>query len=44
MSEPQRDEPRGPNLIVLYTIRVIAFVVAIVIAGFIVAPFYLHRR
>lgn len=44
MSDQGQDERQGPNLIVIYTIIAIAFVAAMVLAGFIVAPFYLHRH
>jgi hypothetical protein len=44
MSDQGQGERRGPNLVVIYTLIAIAFVAAIVLAGFIVAPFYLHRR
>lgn len=44
MSEPQQEEPRGPNLPLIYALIVLAFIAAIAIAGWIVAPFYLHRH
>lgn len=44
MSEPNQDEQRGPNLVLIYVLMVIAFLAAIAIAGWIVAPFYLHRH
>lgn len=44
MSEPNQDEPRGPNLVLIYVLMAIAFLAAIGIAGWIVAPFYLHRH
>lgn len=44
MSEPTQDEPRGPNLVLIYALMAIAFLAAMAIAGWIVAPFYLHRH
>ena len=44
MSEPQQDEGRGPNLVLIYTLIALALIAAMVIAGWIVAPFYLHRH
>jgi hypothetical protein len=41
---PADDEPsKGPNLVLLYSLLGLAFVIAIVLAAFIVLPFY-HRR
>ena len=38
------DEPkRGPNLTLVYGLIVLAMIVAIVIAAFVVLPFYKHR-
>ena len=40
----EKDEPRrGPNLTLIYSLIVLAMVVATVIAAMIVLPFY-HRR
>ncbi len=51
MSSPQipgpadesREPSKGPNLVLIYSLIVLALVSAIVIAVFIVMPFYLRR-
>jgi hypothetical protein len=41
---PPDDTPnQGPNLVVIYALIVVALLGAIVIAAFIVFPFYKHR-
>lgn len=41
-SEPEQ-EPKGPNLILLYTLLALALVVAITFAALVVWPFYLRK-
>ncbi|HVN92272.1 MAG TPA: hypothetical protein VMT38_01175 [Terracidiphilus sp.] len=40
---PNNDSPHGPNLVLLYTLIALALVAAILLAAFIVRPFYLRR-
>ena len=43
-SDETGEEPkRGPNLILVYSLIVLAMIVATVIAAFVVLPFYRHR-
>ncbi len=49
MSDPlppptdDHDQPRGPNLVLIYTLIIVAMLVAIGVAAMVVLPFY-HRR
>ena len=42
-SEPDEDPPRGPNLVLMYSLIALALAAAIGLALTIVMPFY-HRR
>jgi hypothetical protein len=41
-SEPE-EEPKGPNLILLYSLLALALLVAMAFAVLVVRPFYLRR-
>ena len=43
MSEPDGEPAKGPNIALIYCLIGLALLVAMVIAGFIVLPFY-HRH
>ena len=42
-TQPDETRNSGPNLTLIYSLIVLALVAAIVIAAFIVLPFYNHR-
>jgi hypothetical protein len=41
--KPDEEPPRGPNLVLLYGLILLAMLVATAIAGLIVLPFYRRR-
>jgi hypothetical protein len=41
--EEQQDPRRGPNLVLIYSLIVLAMLAAIAVAAFIVLPFYNRR-
>jgi hypothetical protein len=42
-SPEHEPEPKGPNLILLYTLLALALIFAILFAAWIIRPFYLRR-
>lgn len=38
--DPEEDPSRGPNLVVIYGLILLAMLVAVAVAAFIVLPFY----
>jgi hypothetical protein len=38
--EPEKERPRGPNLVLIYSLIALALVAAMAIAALIVLPFY----